>query len=531
MLLGVKREWLWLIVWSAIYLALAALGFGRSLWIDEYATVSYASGPIDQILNDPGHPPGYYMMLWPLVHILGDAEWVVRFPSLLFGLGVVLMAYVLAKHLWPQRAVRYSVVVILATNPYLVRFGNEARSYTLLPFLILLTTYFYILAHRTNRRKYWCAMTVTAMLLVYIHYYGITYLATLFVYECGTAVWNRYKARNLFPFRQVFLSYVGIGLASAPLVPLILSQFSTLQEGASFGRLIKPQQILFIPINFFLPASSTGYELSISSVLYVAAWSSPFLLLLALGFLRVLRERRNNPMSLKIVMIFMICVLGNYVGHLTGYWFFNVRYVIFLLPVFALLISVALSWLVDLLATKLQGIGVGETRFRRIPRLPLTVRRLEWSTILVLGLVLFGLVYIPRIVLEADSRYVYNSGGGAEDNRSAVQFIASYSSSNMTVLVEPAFCQWVLKYYNRPFESHVNITGVAYSSSLETTIQQLLTENHALWYLWSYAYTADTEGVILEWAETSGYMFLRMPFGKLVVCLLSTVDNPFAASM
>ncbi|NWF96596.1 MAG: glycosyltransferase family 39 protein [Candidatus Thorarchaeota archaeon] len=521
-----RNRAVWILLWSVVYSTLALVGFGRSLWIDEYATIVDSSGSLEATAQDPGHPPGYFLLLWPLVHLFGDAEWTVRFPSLVFGVAVIWMTYLLADRVSADHRVSILTVPMLATNPYLVRFGNEARAYTLLPFLILLTTYLYFIARDQDQMRPWLTTAASGVALAYVHYYGVAYLALLFCYHIVNSAYARVARGRAMQLKGILGAYVLIGLAALPLVPIVVDQFGVL-AAAHAGRLIKPQQILFLTSAFFLPASTTGYELTLEAVAYVAAWSTPFLLLILAGFWRTLQARRTAPLPLDLTMIMAAFVAANYALHLTGYWFFNIRYVLCLLPVLIILIAEGLAGLVDLVSSRFMILSVAGSALGRLTHRTWTSRRVSWLAVFVLGVTLFGLVYAPRILIEADSSYPYSIAGGAEDNRGAIKYIASYSDTNMTVLVEPTFGAGVLDYYARTYQGRINVTGVSYGASLTSLLESLILAEGSVWYVWSYAYTLDPEGQVIQWASSNGYLYSQTDHGRLVVCLFSVQSNPF----
>lgn len=86
---GHTRSWVrWL---AAVAFAAGGVcrlyGFDRSLWIDEFGTLWTVEGTLGQAIERAlafhGQSPFYYVTLWPLVHIAGESEVILRVPSLL----------------------------------------------------------------------------------------------------------------------------------------------------------------------------------------------------------------------------------------------------------------------------------------------------------------------------------------------------------------------------------------------------------------------------------------------------------------
>src|SRR3989304_563776 len=94
----VKRRW-WVTeryVWPwllGVGIAAVALRFTHivyyPLWFDEAWSAWVAALPFDRMIKAVAgdvHPPLYFVILWGLVHVLGDSMFVVRLPSALFSL-------------------------------------------------------------------------------------------------------------------------------------------------------------------------------------------------------------------------------------------------------------------------------------------------------------------------------------------------------------------------------------------------------------------------------------------------------------
>ena len=84
----------------AVTLTICLIGIdSASFWRDEAATLDAEARPIPALLRmltqvDAVHG-AYYLLLWPVVHTVGDSEFAVRFPSAVamaaagYGIGVL----------------------------------------------------------------------------------------------------------------------------------------------------------------------------------------------------------------------------------------------------------------------------------------------------------------------------------------------------------------------------------------------------------------------------------------------------------
>jgi mannosyltransferase len=133
-----EKRHIWLIAVSlgmsvlALVLRLHALG-RESLWLDEGFTWERASLPISELIPHAikgHHNPSYFILLHYWLQ-LGDDEYMLRFPSAVAG------ALSAGACVWLGYVLRGSVAgfvagFLLAIAPVQVRFGQEARMYSLL---------------------------------------------------------------------------------------------------------------------------------------------------------------------------------------------------------------------------------------------------------------------------------------------------------------------------------------------------------------------------------------------------------------
>ena len=109
------------------------------LWLDEALTVNVARLPLGDIagaLRHDGAPPLYYYLLHGWIQLFGESDFAVRSLSAVFGVATLPVMWVAARRLG-GRAVAWTAVVLLATSPFAIRYGTEARMYTLVTLLTL----------------------------------------------------------------------------------------------------------------------------------------------------------------------------------------------------------------------------------------------------------------------------------------------------------------------------------------------------------------------------------------------------------
>jgi 4-amino-4-deoxy-L-arabinose transferase-like glycosyltransferase len=95
------------------------------------------------------HPQGYYFLMYPWTRLFGTSPFALRFPSVLFGTGCILLVAMLGARLYGPR-IGLLAAALLAFNGMQIFWSQQARMYALTCFLGLLSTL--ILAAMLRRR-------------------------------------------------------------------------------------------------------------------------------------------------------------------------------------------------------------------------------------------------------------------------------------------------------------------------------------------------------------------------------------------
>jgi mannosyltransferase len=213
---------------AAIVTAIAAglrlhlLG-ARSLWIDEAASVNFATMPwwpfLRLLWSYQGNMTLYYLLLRGWVH-LGDSEAVVRGLSVLFGVLTVPAVYALGARLF-DRLTGLTAAAILAVHSFHIQWSQEARAYSLLTFLLVLTTYFLISTLESPRSKSrWMALMLSAALSVYAHIFAVLVFPA---YALALIFSRPFR----FRMRSLAATVAGFGLLIFPISLFVLLHHSS----------------------------------------------------------------------------------------------------------------------------------------------------------------------------------------------------------------------------------------------------------------------------------------------------------------
>lgn len=174
---------------AGVGLALRLIGLSsRPLWYDEaFAVLFSAKGPSAMLygtLSQQGgvaadvHPIFYYTLLWLWQSLFGDSPVAVRGLSVLLGLGVVILGFVVARRLFGERTA-WVAGILLACAPFQVHYAQEARMYALLALALLGATLAVWRALERGRAVDWVLFGGLAAAAQYAHNLAFVYLVPL----------------------------------------------------------------------------------------------------------------------------------------------------------------------------------------------------------------------------------------------------------------------------------------------------------------------------------------------------------------
>lgn len=168
------------LILSLILLAFALRVYqldAKSIWFDESHSLNRASLGLlaiasgkqvwgEMVIRDRTHVPFYFFLLHFLIQLAGDSDFTLRFLSVLFGVLIVPLIYVMGKKLGHARVGLWAAG--LATfSPFYLWYSQEARMYTLLVFLGLFSVYCLLRAMAEHKAGWYAAYAVSATAMLY----------------------------------------------------------------------------------------------------------------------------------------------------------------------------------------------------------------------------------------------------------------------------------------------------------------------------------------------------------------------------
>ena len=189
----------------------------ESLWLDEAYSVFLARLPQaefwDVLVASQANASLYYVLLRGWIS-LGSGEALVRLLSVIPAVAAIPLCYSVGRRLFGPR-IGVASAALLTVNAFAIQYAQEARSYSLVLFLVLLSTYLFVRAVQDEGLGTWAAYVLVTALAGYAHFFAwfvvLTHLVSLLFLDR--------KPRT----RTLLAAYGGVAALSAPLVAFLLS--------------------------------------------------------------------------------------------------------------------------------------------------------------------------------------------------------------------------------------------------------------------------------------------------------------------
>jgi uncharacterized membrane protein len=179
------------------------------------------------VLKRNVHLPFYFYMMHYWIGWFGNSEWVLRFPSALFGALTAVLLFILGRELF-NPFIGLIAALFLSFSPEQIYFSQQARMYPLLMLLLVSSTYVIILIGKSPTNKWlYLAYAVLSTAGLYTHYEYIFCLAAQVAYvwlvsDQGRRHW-RYWLGTDAAVGIAFLPWILISLAQKKTSPEIIA--------------------------------------------------------------------------------------------------------------------------------------------------------------------------------------------------------------------------------------------------------------------------------------------------------------------
>ncbi len=195
----------------------------QSFWYEELVSAYYTNvNGLGEFFSRYWHnpdfsPPLYHLFIYFIRSLFGSSDWILRAPSALFGVGVIVMTYFLGRRLIGQQGALMASAMSSVSGA-LIYYSQEMRYNSALVFFILLLSYLFIdyQQERASIRTH-IGLILSAFILIYIHYLGLFFILQLLVI-------STLLKRSLWKRNAMFM--VGVIILFAPWLMVFIKQTS-----------------------------------------------------------------------------------------------------------------------------------------------------------------------------------------------------------------------------------------------------------------------------------------------------------------
>ncbi|HKU21494.1 MAG TPA: glycosyltransferase family 39 protein [Terriglobales bacterium] len=318
----------------------------KSFWLDEIVSVSIArldpAGFRNIVMSWELNEGLYYTLLRGWMH-LARGEFGIRLLSVAPAVAAIPFVYLLGRRLFSERT-GLIAALLLAVNAFDVRYAQEARAYSLLAFLVVLGSWFFVRCVDSPKKKgNWAGLAIALVLGIYAHFFAGLMLPVFWL-----AALLRKRG---FPWRSFLVSS---GVVAFLAVPALL--FVAMKNRGQVGW-VKPTTWRDLYDLASLLSGRGGLVLLLLCAI-----------LLLLALVKMIRSTgRRELWGDALVWMWLVLPVAMTVAISLWKPMFVSRYLIFCLPAFVLLVAAGLTvirprWLMGaallaVLALSLRGVG------------------------------------------------------------------------------------------------------------------------------------------------------------------------------
>lgn len=485
-----------------------------TFWFDEAVSAFIANkGLIDIIAYTRSqpfeHPPFYYLLLSLWIMLAGKSEFALRFFSLFWGLLFPPLLYRFTRRFLDSQVAFWATVIALF-SPFALAYSREARMYTLVMLLSLLSVYLWLQAVESNGAAWWAAYVSVSLIGLGTHYYFSLVILAEILFMAWR--WRQFRqAVGRFALCQACMAVplvLWLLSSSGPSISIKLVLDYGLLAQRDMESVIRAYMDLTFGNVVFRPLNLADYSLSLG-----------LLIVLLMGMLlwpcaKIVPLEKNPRIAVDEVWFFVVLFLV--VTLLAAFIFpyrLASRYLSCAFVSICILLALGIIWL--------QQKG------------PLTLG---------VGLLLLGPVFVygaQNNMAFAKSKYgvmirEVNAKGQAGDG---------------IILNGPG--QWPLfGYYYRGYLPHYYVpkTGPHYyagdfpriylpiseavpsdDQEMAHTLEAILTRHPRVWLVMSEAWAADPENKVERWLNQHAYQASKMWFGNDIQLAVYFAPGTFEA--
>lgn len=384
------------------YLRLTMLG-QQSLWFDEADIVVRAQRPWTDVLStftiQGENGPLYNVMLAAWIRVAGISEIAVRFPSAIAGVLALPAIYLLGRRLaGPQAGLL--ATGLLAISPYHIWYSQEAKMYSIVALLAIVSSLLLIESLDSGDRRLWIGYVIVTSAMFYTHVASVLIFAAQALFVVVTIRTWRWQLRAIL--------IAGAAL-TVPYIPIAIWALRVVGGDVPtwHGDVSIVETLRRVGVRFTTFRSTPDVE-------FRAGWSYFFIAAATAAWLLARPARRT--VGWLLVILTAIPVIGIWFVSLRNSVFSD-RYIIGALPAYLILVAIGLAYLA----------------------------RSRWGFVPAIALATFLVVYTWFPITEVNRSTIAQK----EDWRSAYARVAERVEPDDVFIMHPGYMISTLAYYGQ----------------------------------------------------------------------------------
>lgn len=441
----------------------------QSFWNDEIITINILSSSLVQIITDYDitNLPLYFLLVCPLLMFENHELWV-RLPSVFFGSLSIFLIFITLRN-WLGKSIAFLGSALMAISPFHVFYSQEARPYSLLVFLSLLSFWFLQESLKRQENK-WLKLgfVISIVTVLYCHAVGIAFFGFLITYILISVPRRKWKEWLLVFGIIILLTLPG----AFQILPL------SSQPSADLHRSFN---LLFVPYTIW--TFITGYSLGPTVVElhmpdrfnYVIANIHIILPIMlfccSLFCFGTIKLWKQDKLIFLFVALWFLFPLGNAIlGSIITVQPFNIRYAILAFAPFLIFCA----------------IGIWDLKFTCMPIVALSIA---------------GLISVLSLY-----NYYFDGRYQRDNNRAAAEFLMTHAKPNDLVIGSASYTLTNLKYYYHGkhdliFKGYPVDGKNAKYARLESDLSKIITNRNHFWLFLSRTFHSDPQEYIRKFVD------------------------------
>lgn len=338
-MVGKKVVYLFGIVFLGSILRLGYLG-QKDFWYDEACSLNFACGKLSNIFSHHYiFRSLYFCFLNVWTKLFGFGEFISRLPSAIFGILSIFALYKFAKYFMNEKNALISSF-LLAISYFHVVWSQQTRNYSLLVLLVLLSSLYFFKFIRARNNKYFILYIVCSLLMI------LTSLVSSFVILFQCIYYLIYVKQRLKPKKKMILVSLAVSITLFFLISGFLMK-DVIVEDMKGANTVSPSISSFVNIirtyssgGGLLSEGGTQFSMS-SKIKDFHTWLDLILYMFyLLGIISFIINKKKFSSNIVYLLLWQWGgVVGLSLLALFGFNFFAMKYLIFALPPYYMIVS------------------------------------------------------------------------------------------------------------------------------------------------------------------------------------------------